>query len=369
MATLQRRKKSWRAQVRRKGEALSATFDTRAEAEAWAIATEAKIIAGNSAESIVQEPVTPVAGKPAKDVFTRYAKEVSPAKRGCRWEQIRIKMLIRRSRLFDRPITAITGPDMAEWRDKRLCKVSPSTMNRELCLISSMFTHAMKEWRVGLTSNPCAQITKPRKPRPRTQRITVADRKAIIAKLGWDGKSEPTMSAQWVAFAFYLALETAMRKGEILSLRWSDIDFDARHAHLDMTKNGEERDVPLSKVAMALLQIVKKRQPTAPVVSLSRRGTSTSCFGRQSARLARPTFTFMTAVARRPRQWPRNSPTSWSWQQSQGTSPFRCFKSTTSRERPISLSGWMHRHRMPVGGAMATLFGPPDRAALQVLKL
>lgn len=266
MATLQKRKKSWRAQVRRNGEALSATFDTRAEAEAWAIATEAKILAGNSAASIVQEPVTPVAGKPAKDVFTRYAKEVSPAKRGCRWEQIRIKMLIRRSRLFDRPITAITGPDMAEWRDKRLCKVSPSTVNRELCLISSMFTHAMKEWRVGLTSNPCTQITKPRKPRPRTQRITVADRKAIIAKLGWDGKSEPTMSAQWVAFAFYLALETAMRKGEILSLRWSDIDFDARHAHLDMTKNGEERDVPLSKAAMALLQIVKKRQPTAPVV-------------------------------------------------------------------------------------------------------
>jgi integrase len=42
-----------------------------------------------------------------------------------------------------------------------------------------------------------------------------------------------------------------MRKGEILSLRWADIDFDERHAHLDMTKNGDERDVPLSKAAMA----------------------------------------------------------------------------------------------------------------------
>lgn len=266
MATLQKRKKSWRVQVRRKGGALSATFDTKAEAEAWAIATEAKILAGNGVETIFQEPIAPVAGKAAKDVFTRYAKEVSPGKRGGRWEEIRIKMLIRRSRLFDRPITAITGPDMAEWRDKRLCKVSASTVNRELCLISSMFTHAMKEWRVGLTFNPCALITKPRKPRPRTQRVTAADRKAIIAKLGWNGISEPTTSGQWVAFAFYLALETAMRKGEILSLRWSDIDFDARHAHLDMTKNGDERDVPLSKAAMALLRIVKKREPAAPAV-------------------------------------------------------------------------------------------------------
>ena len=268
MATLQKRKKSWRVQVRRKGGALSATFDTKAEAEAWAIATEAKILAGNDVESIAQEPAAPVAAKPAKEVFSRYAKEVSPGKRGARWEEIRIKMLLRRSRLFDRPITAITGPDMAEWRDKRLCQVSASTVNREICLISSIFTHAMKEWRVGLTFNPCALITKPRKPRPRTQRVSTADRKAIIGKLGWDGRSEPATSSQWVAFAFYLALETAMRKGGILSLRWTDIDFEARHAHLDMTKNGDERDVPLSKTAMELLKIVRSRTPSAPVVPM-----------------------------------------------------------------------------------------------------
>ena len=142
------------------------------------------------------------------------------------------QLLIRQSRLFDRPITAITGSDMAEWRDKRMCRVSASTVNRELCLISSMFTHAMKEWRVGLTFNPRTLITKPRKPRPRTQRITAADRKAIIAKLGWDGTAEPTTSAQWVAFIFQVALEAAMRKGEILLLRWADINFESRYAHL-----------------------------------------------------------------------------------------------------------------------------------------
>lgn len=266
MATFQKRKKSWRVQVRRKGEALSATFDTRAEAEAWAIATEAKILEGGDAKRVIQEaPATPN-GKPAKDVFLRYASEVSPGKRGGRWEEIRIKMLIRRSRLFDRPITSISGADMAEWRDRRLCKVSSSTVNRELCLISSMFTHAMKEWRVGLTLNPCALITKPRKPRPRTQRVSIADRKAIVAKLGWDGTSEPTTSAQWVAFAFYVALETAMRKGEILSLQWADIDFEARSAHLDMTKNGDERDVPLSRAAISLLRIPRRRESLEQVI-------------------------------------------------------------------------------------------------------
>lgn len=74
------------------------------------------------------------------------------------------------------------------------------------------------------------------------------------------------LGSQWVAFAFYLALETAMRKGEILSLRWSDFDFDARHAHLDMTKNGDERYVPLSKAAMKLLRIVRNRIPGEAIV-------------------------------------------------------------------------------------------------------
>lgn len=268
MATIQKRKSSWRVIVRRKGKYVSATFDTKAEADAWAIQSEARILEGFSAEAVSREPVAPVNGVPAVEALQRYSDDVSPTKRGGRWEQVRIAAMIRQDRLFQRPITSITGPDIAEWRDKRLRKVSASTVNRELCLISSIFTFAMRECRMGLTFNPCSLVTKPRKPRPRTQRVSIAEREMIITELGWDAKSEPTTSAQWVAFAFYLALETAMRKGEILSLRWSDIDFDARHAHLDITKNGDERDVPLSKAATALLHLVKHRVPNKPVVPI-----------------------------------------------------------------------------------------------------
>lgn len=266
MATMQKRGNSWRATVRRKGKYVSATFDTRAEADAWAIQAEAKILEGFSAEVVANEPVPPATGVPATEALQRYSDEVSPTKRGGRWEQVRIKAMIRQDRLFQRPITAIIGPDIAEWRDKRLRKVSASTVNRELCLLSSIFTFAMRECRMGLTFNPCSLVTKPRKPRSRTQRISMEEREKIIAKLDWDGRSEPTTSAQWVAFAFYLALETAMRRGEILSLRWSDVDFENRYAHLDLTKNGDERDVPLSKAAMALLKIVTDRRAGEPVV-------------------------------------------------------------------------------------------------------
>jgi hypothetical protein len=119
MATLQKRKKSWRVQVRRKGKTVSATFDTKAEAEAWAITTESKIIEGIAPEVIVNEPVVPEAVTAAA-TFKRYAAEVSPNKRGGRWEQIRLQMLIRRYPLFSArsrrsPVLTLPNGEIPGW--------------------------------------------------------------------------------------------------------------------------------------------------------------------------------------------------------------------------------------------------------------
>ena len=45
-----------------------------------------------------------------------------------------------------------------------------------------------------------------------------------------------------------------MRRGELLSLAWEDVDLDLRVAHLNMTKNGSKRDVPLSPEVINLLR-------------------------------------------------------------------------------------------------------------------
>jgi len=270
--------------------------------------------------------------------------------------------------VFDQPITAITGPDIAEWRDVRLLSVSASSVNRELSLISTVFTHAMKEWRLGLTFNPCTLVAKPRKARPRKQRISIAEREEIIGKLGWDGISEPETSAQWVAFASYLALETAMRKGEILSLRWSDIDFIARHAHLDMTKNGDERFVPLSKAAMKLLKIVKHRTSSAPVVPVQA-GNFDKLFraARRDAGLLHIHFHDSRREAASTMA-PKLSNV-LNWQRSLATSRSRCCRSIIGPKRPTSPHGLMHnrgryvlrtqrRHARDAGGKVAETAGP-----------
>ena len=190
-------------------------------------------------------------------MLLRYSDEVSPLKRGARWEQLRLKKLARDYDVFQLPAGRINGPSLAHWRDNRLKEVSPSTVNRELCLISAVFSKAMREWEVGISLNPVTVIEKPRKPRARSQRVSDKDRITLENQLGWDGASKPVTLEQYAAAAFKFATLTAMRRGEILSLDWGEIYFEKQYAHLDLTKNGGERDVPLSKQALELLYLLE----------------------------------------------------------------------------------------------------------------
>lgn len=103
------------------------------------------------------------------------------------------------------------------------------------------------------------------------------DRISLEEQLGWNGKSRPQTTEQWVAAAFKLAVLSAMRRGEILSLDWGEIHFHLQYAHLDMTKNGEERDVPLSREALHLLKLLGPGKPNDRVFPI-KPGTLDSVF-------------------------------------------------------------------------------------------
>ena len=117
MAAFQRRGNAWRAQVRMRGHALSATFDTHEEARAWAAAQEAKLLAGAKAKDGRAAFLTPA------DLFRPYRDEVSPRKRGGRWEAVRLDMLCR-SAPFGVPLRDFGPEDVARWRDGRLGAVA-----------------------------------------------------------------------------------------------------------------------------------------------------------------------------------------------------------------------------------------------------
>lgn len=264
MATYQQRGGAWRAQVRMRGARLSATFDTFEQARAWATAEEAKLEAGAKV----------VAGRVAfltvADLFRRYEEQVSPNRRGERWEVIRLQMLAR-DKAFAKPLRDFGPDDVAAWRDARLKVVAASSVNRELNVVSAVFRVAIREWKLGLRENPVHLIARPRNPPPRKRRISDAEVAAIRVKLGWSGEAPPATSAQWVAWAHALALETAMRKGELLGLRWAHVRLARRHVVLldGATKSGEGRAVPLSRRAMSLFHMLESGEPEEPVIPIA----------------------------------------------------------------------------------------------------
>lgn len=250
---------AWRAMVRRRGQTLTRTFDTEAEAETWATAEEARILGGATAAQIQRMP----SGVTIAALFDRYAREVSPLKGGGRWELIR---LVKLAADFPIAATELDGAAVAEWRDGRLLQVSASTVNRELNLISAVLTRAIKEWRLPLTVNPVHMIQRPRMPHARTRRVPDHERAAILERLEWDGAGEPTGIRQWIGWGFCVALETMMRQGEILRLTWQHVHLERRFCHLPKTKNGHPRNVPLSSRAVALFALLRPGDADSRVV-------------------------------------------------------------------------------------------------------
>lgn len=270
MATYQKRGHAWRAIVRKKETTTSKTFDSKTQAIDWATAVEAKIAAGDQIYMARQHAADEgPQGRTVADLFKKYGDEVSPTKRGGRWEQLRLQKLARDYDTFQKLAVNYTGPDLAEWRDLRLTEVSPASVRREINTISAVFTRAIREWRLGLPANPCSLISKPPKPRARTQRVPDDARKAIVKWLGWDETSTPQTPHQWAAATFCFALATAMRRGEIVSLQWKNVFEAERYAHLDKTKNGDERNVPLSSVALALLKAIGRGEPNEKVFKIT----------------------------------------------------------------------------------------------------
>lgn len=244
MPSLRKRGNTWRAEIYRNGKRESATFKTRAEAREWAQVREEELSAGYQSN-----------GETLGDAFDLYAREVSPARRGARWEILRLLML-KRDKIAAITMRDLTAGDFAGWRDRRLKTVKPGTVLREKNLIRSVVETARKEWG-WLRDNAMKDVRWPPKPKARDRRISDDEIQRICLSLGYvDGA--PRNASQRVAVAFLFALETAMRSGEITGLEWNRVHIEARYVQLEKTKNGDSRKVPLSNEAARLLNLLPR---------------------------------------------------------------------------------------------------------------
>src|SRR3546814_7363345 len=122
-------------------------------------------------------------------------------------------------------------------------------------LMRSVLEVARRDWK-WIRVNPMTDVRWPKCPKGRARRIEVETVQALAEAFGvWD-KLRADTATQRTGLAFLFALETAMRSGEILALTWPNIHLAEQFVHLSKTKNGDERDVPLSKRAVEILNVL-----------------------------------------------------------------------------------------------------------------
>lgn len=250
MATYRKRGASWRAEVAKGGVRESATFDTKAEAVSWATQLESQIIEGKRRHYARVK-------KTLADAMTKFEKDISPSQGKHAWNCTRLAFFREEMDFVGELVRNVKPEQISAWRDARLHAVKSSTVNRDLNLLSAVFEAARTEWK-WIPHNPVHDVKRPKNPPSRNRRVSDAEVKLMTDALRLvDGKPIIT-TQQYTAIAFLLAIETGMRQGEILALTWGAVFLDRRYVNLPKTKNGDARDVPLSRRAHELLQMVPR---------------------------------------------------------------------------------------------------------------
>lgn len=261
----QRPSGNWQAKIRRDGwPAQSKTFPRKADAEAWATKIEREM----DTQSFI--PADTASRTTFKALAERYAASVLPKQRGAKTAGYQLAFLVKE--FGDLNLMAITPAKLSAWRDQRLASVGNQTVRHELGLISRIFKAAEVDWGIPLPNgNPLSKVRKPSAPAHRTRRLRPGEYELLVESLGECAQDEVML------LAFDLAIETAARKSELLSLQWQDMSLKARKARLRgvdgrETKNGDVyREVPLTPGAVSVLERRAKRlQAENPEVSASR---------------------------------------------------------------------------------------------------
>jgi integrase len=242
MASFRYRSNQWQARVRRKGYPdETKSFVTRQDAEKWARSIEADIDKGQFIN--VSEAQRTTLG----DLIERYLVEVTPLMKGASEDTIRLKAIMRKP-ISRWSMANLSATRIAAYRDDRLNEVGAGTVIRELAYLSAIINHARREWGINVP-NPVQMVRKPQSPQARARVLTDEEVAKLLQSLEPIGRR-----SHWTKPAVQLALATAMRRGELLSLRWEHIDLTGRTAFLPDTKNGDSRTVPLSSVAVQVLE-------------------------------------------------------------------------------------------------------------------
>lgn len=241
MATIRKRNNRYQVQVRVRGaNTLSRTFSVKADAQRWAKQMDLRAETQGLPEKLKTLDHLTVG-----ELLRRYELEITPTKRGHMRERFAIRAL-QRHEISKSTLTHITEAKVATYRDARLKTIKPASINRELAIFRHAFETARRLWGIPLSENPFALVKRPKANDARNRRLEVGE---------WDRLRDACSQSRnpYILPMVEFGLETAMRRGEVLALSWSNISIVKRTLLIPMSKNGYSRTIPLTKRAIQIL--------------------------------------------------------------------------------------------------------------------
>jgi len=254
MATIRKRGDKYQVQIRRLGQLpISRSFLHKSDALEWARHMEVKADRGE-----LPAPVSLLEKHTLRQVLERYRDEITINKRSAATEAYLLNAFLRQP-MANKPLSGTLPAHFSAYRERRLKQVKPGTVNRELSIIKHALDIAKREWGIPIPVNPLADLRKLKIRNSRNRRLS----KDELSRLQ-EAVSESRNLYLMPLIRF--AIATGMRRGEILRLRWSDIDSQKRTLHIPITKNGHARTIPLSAKALDVLAELRNMTGNSPEV-------------------------------------------------------------------------------------------------------
>lgn len=242
MASIRKFRGKWQVQIRRKGfPSKSRTFTRKSDALEWSRQTELQADRRELPnDTAILDRTT------LSDIMARYLIEIVPRKRSAEVEP----HIIRRFKcepLAKVSLAELTSSHFKKFIQARLKTVKPSTIKRELAVVRHALNIAIDEWDYPIPKNPLAAVKMPTVNDARDRRLIEGELEILF-------EASKACRNPYTRPIIEFAIQSAMRRSEILRIRWQHVQWDAHTLHIPLTKNGTPRTIPLTRRAMEVLK-------------------------------------------------------------------------------------------------------------------
>lgn len=233
MATFRKRGSKWQVLIRRKDAPhISKHFMTKEAAQEWSRETEVNIEKGLYANTSHSQRIT------LRELLKEYRDRVAITKKGYRTEAYRINKIMRH-KVCDSTLFKLTKLKLLRFREDQLHDHSPATCNKYISVISMAIAYAMDDLDMYLPTNPAKRVKNLKEPEYSGEIITREEEERLL-------ENAEKSKAVWLKCAIMMAIDCGARRGELINLKYRNLDFVRRTATLEDTKNGTDRTIGLT---------------------------------------------------------------------------------------------------------------------------